>query len=263
MSSEKKNNSYLRMGILLLCSAVIGGVIGVVSFALLGTSGGGIHEGFFVSTKIIQEKMPLLLFVILLISVALEEFSLYKLKSVQKNLLRVQDEECDKLEYQAAKISSVGQMINILSQALCVIILSFGYSFQYFTGSDANRKNFLYACILFLICFVYSGFWQVRYVKAIQISHPEKKGDPSSLKFQKEWLQNCDEAEREVIYQSSYQTFLFFNKIIPVFLVVSMFGNLFFHTGVFAVTIVAVIWLMVTVSYLCSSLKIKEIKANR
>ena len=36
---------------------------------------------------------------------------------------------------------------------------------------------------------------------------PEKQGDPLSSRFQKDWYQSCDEAERQQMGQCSYRAF--------------------------------------------------------
>ncbi|WP_442911333.1 DUF3169 family protein [Lachnoclostridium sp. An131] len=112
-----------------------------------------------------------------------------------------------------------------------------------------------------MICMVYDSFWQIRYVKLIQLGHPEKTADPSSRNFQKKWLESCDEAEREVIYRSAYKAYAMMGKLVPVLLVVTMLANLFFNTGMLAVVMVAVIWLAVTMTYTCSCVALKEEKA--
>nr|WP_242963719.1 DUF3169 family protein [Lachnoclostridium sp. An131] len=119
----------------------------------------------------------------------------------------------------------------------------------------------MYACAVFIICMVYDSFWQIRYVKLIQLGHPEKTADPSSRNFQKKWLESCDEAEREVIYRSAYKAYAMMGKLVPVLLVVTMLANLFFNTGMLAVVMVAVIWLAVTMTYTCSCVALKEEKA--
>ena len=55
--------------------------------------------------------------------------------------------------------------------------------------------------VLFLICFFYCGMAQARYVKLLQKVHPEKKGDIASKDFHKQWLESCDEAEKDAVYQ--------------------------------------------------------------
>lgn len=132
-------------------------------------------------------------------------------------------------------------------------------------AGDALGSGFLFTCIVFCICGIYEGFWQMRYVKTIQIAHPYMKGDPSERNFQKKWLESCDEAEREMIYQSSYKAYMTLNKCIPVLLVVTMLSHLFFQTGIMAVLAVAAIWLLVSLTYTgsCVSTKRKKRGENR
>ena len=142
-----------------------------------------------------------------------------------------------------------------------IIILAAGYSSNYLGSSDTARSSFLYACVVFVICMAYDGIWQIRYVKLVQLGHPEKTADPSDRNFQKAWLESCDEAEREVIYRSSYKAYLAMGKLVPALLIVTMLGNLFFNTGMLAVVIVAVIWLAVTLTYTRSCVALKGEKA--
>ena len=46
------------------------------------------------------------------------------------------------------------------------------------------------------------------YIKLVQRIYPDKKGDPTSINFQEQWLASCDEAEKEEIYEASYKTYL-------------------------------------------------------
>ncbi len=152
--------------------------------------------------------------------------------------------------------------VNVLSQVLSVIILSAGYSVQYIENTE-KPEGFLISCILFLICFADDGMWQVRYIKTEQKIHPEKKGDPSSIKFQEQWLKSCDEAEKEIIYQSAYKVYASLGKCIPVLLLITMLGNLFFNTGMLAILVVAFLWLFVTLTYIRSCVKMQRTKIEK
>ena len=105
--------------------------------------------------------------------------------------------------------------------------------------------------------------WQVRYIKTEQKIHPEKKGDPSSIKFQEQWLKSCDEAEKEIIYQSAYKVYASLGKCIPVLLLITMLGNLFFNTGMLAILVVAFLWLFVTLTYIRSCVKMQRTKIEK
>ena len=75
--------------------------------------------------------------------------------------------------------------------------------------AENHAYSFLVACVIFITIYVYLYFWQIRYVKLLQKTHPEKKGDPPSPKFQEQWLDSCDEAEKEVIYRSAYKAYIY------------------------------------------------------
>ena len=146
--------------------------------------------------------------------------------------------------------------VSVVSQVLSILVLTFGYSMKYIT-SDGHAFRFLAACIVFIACFIYEYFWQIRYVKLLQKTHPEKKGEPSSLKFQEQWLESCDEAEKEIIYRSAYKAYMTVNRTVPVLLVGTMVAHLYFDTGMFAVVVVSVIWLLMqfTYSHYCVKLR--------
>lgn len=260
-AKARKVSSYKRMGFFMLISAIGGGILGLLFMIILGNGGVSDIEGivFFVLTRIQQIMIPALI-VIMIASIAFGEINLKKQRRICGKILETEDEECDRWEYEEEKTGAYGTIANILSQVLCILILSAGYSLKYI--EDGNHENMLAACLIFLACYIYDGFWQVRFVKLIQMAYPEKKGDPSSGKFQQQWLDSCDEAEKELIYRSAYTSYIRTSKTIPILLVFTMLGHLFFDTGIMAIVMVASIWLIIAVSYLksCVDLKGKKIR---
>lgn len=53
-------------------------------------------------------------------------------------------------------------------------------------------------------------------VKATKVIYPEKRGNVLDTKFQKDWYQSCDEAERQQIGQCSYFSFQVMSVIFPL-----------------------------------------------
>ena len=98
--------------------------------------------------------------------------------------------------------------------------------------------------MIFIAIYVYLYFWQIRYVKLLQKTHSEKKGDPSSPKFQEQWLASCDEAEKEEIYEASYKTYLLTGKVLPFCTLVAMLLHMVWNTGVLAIIIPAFLWIL-------------------
>lgn len=252
---KKKKNSYWRLARTMALSALAGGVMGFVGFLILGTRRGIVENGMAEVIMGIQQIMLPLMALVTVISVIYGEINLRKQKHICDMILKTEDEECDRWEYEEEKNGAWGTGVNILSQILCILVLSAGYSANYI--ESGNAKSYLAVCIVFLICFAYDGIWQVRYVKLVQRTFPEKKGDPATRKFRQEWLESCDEAERTVIYQSAYKAYSQANTCIPILLVIAMLGQLFFETGLLAIVIVAAIWLIVTVPYLRSCVRLK------
>lgn len=252
----KKVNSYKKMGMVMLLSAIGGAVLGILMFIILGKDRlDAIEGGVFAVFAGIRQMMVPALAVVTIIAVVYGEMNLRKQKMICGKILLTEDEECDRWEYEEERVGAYGTVVNLLSQITAILILSVGYSIKYIGNGGA--ENMLLACAIFLICYAYAGFWQVRFVKVVQAAYPEKKGDPSSMKFHQEWLDSCDEAEKELIYRSAYKSYAQTNKMIPILLILVMLGHLFFNTGIMAIVVVAVIWLTVTVSYLSSCVRLK------
>ena len=96
----------------------------------------------------------------------------------------------------------------------------------------------------------------------IQKIYPDKKGDPTSLKFPKQWLESCDEAEKEMVYQSAYKAYMALGKMIQILLCATMILHLVFHTGILAVIVVGVIYLTMTLTYHRSCVSLQKAKLN-
>lgn len=236
--------------------AILGGFLGFAHFALPAESSATI------STQLRSSLHPLIfpgLVTITLISVISQEICFARLKKICFSLIDADDEEFDLLDYEEEQNGAILQTINTLSQIACIILLSFGYSFDYLSQSIVA----LGSCLVFLICFFYDGFIQTRYVKLLQNVHPEKQGDASSFNFQKQWLASCDEAEKEIIYQSAYEVFTFNNKIIPILLLLTMLGHLFLQTGILAIVVVGIINLTQSLIYYRSCVRLKKMKVSR
>lgn len=258
--TKKKMNVRLKLTLILLGSALVGGVIGFLgSWFLEGNTekitifGGRILEG-------IQKMSIPAMIVVAIVSIAYEEWNLSQTRKIGHMILKAEDEECDKWEYLLEKNSAWGTGINTVSMVLAILILTTGYSIPYIEEGHALSTFIL--SILFLVLYCYDCFWQARLVKETQKIFPQLQGDPSSVKFHQQWLDSCDEAEKEYIYQSAYKCYIQMGKWVQILLLITMLGQLIFQTGVMAILVVAVIWLVMTTTYLksCVQLKGKGIK---
>lgn len=252
MKSKKRanyKNGVLKMFLLVIIGMVIGGVAGKLYFTLGENMSGGTGSVLAVITKIM---LPVLI-LITVITVLGGEYCYNRLKKIGVKILETEDERWGEI------LVNLG----VVSQVLCFVILSTGYSIRYIQEvSDQRREQFLASCIIFIICYFYNAIAQTRYVKLVQKIHPEKQGDPFSKGFQKDFLESCDEAEKEVIYKSAYHTYVMMQRTIGILLVITMLLHLFFNTGILAVIVVGVIYLVSTFSYTHSCVQLRKRKIS-
>ena len=83
-----------------------------------------------------------------------------------------EDRFCE-LDYEEEKWGAWISGINLVSQVACIIILSFGYSLKYI--ESGKSRYFLFACIIFILCYFYDIYLSVRYVKRYRLLIRRKK----------------------------------------------------------------------------------------
>lgn len=265
MSRAKRKQRKIRPVVRLFLYLGLGGAIGFV----LGMIGFGLAEGKSVQgiagsiLSWIQGMMIPLLLLVGIVAVVAGEWCLRKLKTIGEKILSTDEEECDHWEYEEERIGQIGINTIVVCRGLIVLILSAGYSLKYISASEDSAIRFIIAAILFVVVMIYMSIWNVRYIKYVQSIHPEKKGDPSTLKFQKEWLDSCDEAEKELIYKSAYKTYMTAAQIIPLMMVGAMILHLFFDTGLLAILIPAVLMVILSVTYTRSCVKLRKMKQSK
>lgn len=255
---KTKKSSYFSATWKMLLAMFIGGIAGGVMAVAYELMRNGINEGLRSVTGTIQHYIFPALVVVAVATVIIGEYSMHRLKEVYKEMEDADEERFYELDYEEEMWGGWISGSYIVSQVFCIIILSFGYSLKYIRSGSSNY--FLAACIIFCLCYFYDLYLSIRYVKLIQKAHPEKQGDPSSRKFLEQWVESCDEAEKEVIYKSAYKTYVILNKVIPVLLLLTIISNLFLNTGIMAVLIVAVIYLITGLTYIRSSMVFKAKK---
>lgn len=261
MSKEgKKMNSYIKAGLIMLLCVLAGGIIGFgVAFCDV-SSVGTVMDAFLM---MIRKNLLLILTVITVLMILLGEGSIRKLRITGCRLENAEDEESDLLDYELERISAVAITTVTTLSAISIIVLATGYSITYIEQLSKSENIFLLLSFgVFIIGCFYEGYWQIKFVKVTQKIDPAKKGDPTSLKFQEQWLMSCDEAERGMIYQATYRTYITMSKTIPVLILITMLSHLLWNTGILAVVIVGCVWVLQTLIYSFSCVKLKGKKRN-
>lgn len=258
MKQENKTKSVKKFSVKMLLAMVFGCVLGGFFGVFMYCFHGNLEVFLTTWPEVIQSILAPGMLVVDAISVLAGEICLRKLGKVCERIETAEDEEADLVSYQEEKYGAILQCVNVISQVFCIFLLANGYQMGYIQSSNKNAVNFLIACILFVACFFYDGVVQARYIKLLQKVHPEKRGDVSSGKFQQQWLESCDEAEKEVIYQSSYKTYIFMNRAIGLLLIITMVSHLFFKTGIMAILVVGVMYLILVMKYSFSCVSLRK-----
>ena len=97
-------------------------------------------------------------------------------------------------------------------------------------------------------------------VKLEKQINPEKRGSVFDVKFQKQWLESCDEAEKLMVYRCGFRAYQVGNKVCMGLWLVALFLQLWADTGLFPVLSICVIWLSMVAAYVLASIRLERHK---
>ena len=169
------------------------------------------------------------------------------------------DEAYDIAEETLAKVSVATNILSGLNY------LFFGVCFylvDIVTGEVTTIRAILsvITIILFVIGIICSIAMFHKTVKLDQRMNPEKKGNVFDKKFAAEWIGSCDEAEKALIYQSSYKAYQIAVRVATVLWGMSIVGMMGFHTGVFAVVVSSIMLIVLVSTYSVTAYKLQHKK---
>ena len=120
---------------------------------------------------------------------------------------------------------------------------------QYGMLYNKTIENPTTTLILFMLGILYIAILQVSTVKLVQKHDNRLKGDPTKTSFNKEFLDSMNEAEQLKAFKSGYRAFQITRSITLMIVVFTIFMNILFETGGFAVFISCLFMLVQTVSF--------------
>ena len=128
-----------------------------------------------------------------------------------------------------------------LSWALLLTGLMIVLDFFFFAASIIYER-FLQDMILFLASVAVLVVLQQKIVDLERRINPEKRGSVYDMKFQKTWMDSCDEAERAQIGQACYTAYRMGNKVCVFLWVALLILNFVFDFGLLPIAAVLVVW---------------------
>lgn len=259
LNKKKKINTYLKYGIILILSFVLGGIIG----GLLAAGEDALEKFskiFSIASAFIGKWFLVFMLVFVVVGLIVGEYSLNRIKKLCKEQEIAENEEDDEkadwLDYKTEKIAAIAMAVMNVSNVLSMIFLAI--SVDYTQAKDVDAIVFFGGLALYLLLSVYEGTWNIRFVKLNQKMDPSKKGDPTSTKFTEQWVNSCDEGEKEIIKKAAFKSYSVMMQVMPTITVIAILMHWAFNTGLFAVIISGVVTLIQVFSYLSECVKLKK-----
>lgn len=94
----------------------------------------------------------------------------------------------------------------------------------------------------FLVNLFITMVFQQKLVDATKQLYPEKRGSVYDTKFQKKWMDSCDEAERAIIGQCAMKAYRAMSTACLVLWTVFVMGGMFFNGGFLPAMAICVVW---------------------
>lgn len=250
---KKKLNSYIKM-ILIMCA---GGVIGACVGRGVLTWEDGLEGALQTASWWLGRYTAVILWGLAAIALIFGVVSYQKAERVIRQMDEEDDSLMEALDHRYDLWSSMGLALSSIILCLDLVILAFGFPEK---GSRPEAYQFFLAVPPFLVTALICIVYQIAAVKQVRKKDPSKRGDAADLRFEKEWIESCDEAERMVIYRASYKTFTMMKGFLLFLLVIAMMGQLSFGTGMTAVVLLAIGNIAMLIVYSVYSLRFGKTK---
>lgn len=231
------------IGTYFLIGAVIGVIIGFVDWDILEQM-----DLLFIKTLFVGKIAPILSVVTGLSGLVIGFFIYQKAK---KDLVHCNEDDLieieKKLDY-ATIFVSIATLLPMIFYAIFI---------QGVIHNITYPNILLLSSIWLLICGAFSILLQKKIVELVKEINPEKQGDPLEKNFSKQWLESCDEMQKNLIYEVGYRSFTFSLSVTIVTLVILCFIGLIIDIGLLPVIIVSILLVLQIFSYYFFAIKLE------
>ena len=236
---EANRKALPKFMLIMVISLLVGGTIGfcAAKYGLNTLAGGMKSAGAFFGTNIAPWLM-------LMTAIIMPAFCVPIYRSAKK-LLCSWDGENEEISDAIDKKLSI--IIWITSAAL--ILSFFLIAASYSGGSEAfeneNRMvSFFVGIVSFFAIMMEAVIIQQRGIDAAQKTNPEKTASFYDTKFQRKWMDSCDEAEKIMIGKCALKAYAATNTICLVLSIMLAVCALIFGTGFLPSLVVCLIWIV-------------------
>ena len=238
--AKKANRKALpKFLLLLIASAAAGGVIGhfSVRYGL-----DGLAEPMKAAGVVFAGRVAPWLLVALAVLVPAVAIPFYR--AAKKLLAGWDGEDEDVSDAVDEKLSAA---IWIVSAAIIVgyFLLAAAYS-RGFAAFENDKSAYMVLLGIggFLAVLVECILIQQKCVDAAKKTNPEKTASVYDMRFQKKWMDSCDEAEKAMVGKCAFKAFSAASSVCNALALVFTLSALIFNTGFLPVLAVCLVWLV-------------------
>lgn len=160
-----------------------------------------------------------------------------------------------------------GLMVTTINMVLGFFFFGMGYYAVDLKGSNLLSDvlpwiRFAGTMIGFFYELTITTIYQKKLVNMTKEINPEKQGSVYDFKFQKIWMESCDESELLAIYKAGFAAYKTINYLcmgLEIFCVVGMYS---WNFGVMPIVLVTVIWLTLTIRYEVEAIRLSKLGAS-
>lgn len=162
-----------------------------------------------------------------------------------KKLLSSWDGEDEEISDAIDKKLSIIIWVTSAALILSYFLIAASYSGGFETFENENGLVLIFVGIIsFLAIMMETVIIQQKCVDAAKKTNPEKTVSVYDTKFQKKWIDSCDEAERLMIGKCAFKAFAATNTVCSVLSIMLAVCALTFGTGFLPSLVVCVIWIV-------------------
>ena len=234
---EANRKAMPRFLLLVLVGAIVGGIVGFYSAKydvdrLAGSmKSAGAFFGNYVSS-----------WILLAIAVITPIVVIPVYKKTKRLLLAWDGEDESVCDIAEKKLNTV-LLINGIALISAFFLISATYSGG-FAMIEKHLNMYVLAIVAFLVILAEGIITQQKVVDIIKIMYPEKTASVYDLKFQKKWVDSCDEAEKIMIGRCAFEAFKVTNSVCGALSVILAISALMFDIGFLPSFVVCLIWLV-------------------
>lgn len=250
---RKEKNAYLHMLLRIGAGMLAGACIGFLSASWLDPE--GLMERAAGVQAALVEHTNLVLGILALLLVLMGAAGHLRQRSFLRRLELLEDEEADLLEARIDAWYAWTATAEGILYLLAFLVFA--------VWAAAEQEGGLETVGIFAGTVLLYPLFYILHINLTKKYDPAKKGVPGTLRFQKEWLKSCDEAERLQIYRAAYKSNRAAALILTLGFGITVLLAMFLPIGTAPIYIVGLLWMLQVITsgfYAAQSRKKKERK---